>query len=94
MGFPMTMLVGLTLWAAGARAQDAADSLTDSVELPRVATDLAKALRDGQAASDSLNVPRYRNREPMRAAGTPKEQVSGTAVQISPDKTTRGGGDW
>lgn len=94
MRLSITMLLGMTLGAAGAWAQDSTDSLTDSVELPRVATDTAKALRDGQAASDSLNVPRYRNREPMRAAGTTKEQVTGKGVQISPDKTTRGGGDW
>lgn len=59
-----------------------------------IAVDTVKARRDGVAAAEAENQPHYRNREPMRAAGTPKERTTGAAMPISPDKTTRGGGDW
>lgn len=93
-----TWILVAALAASGALAQEDAgaippDPAASEVPVP-IAVDTAKAQRDGAAAAEAESLPRYRNREPMRASGTPKEQTDGTAKPISPDKTTRGGGDW
>jgi len=88
----------VAMGAMAAMAQEAAvlpPPLPAEAEVPvSIAVDTAKARRDGVAAAEAEGLPRYRNREPMRAAGAPKERTTGAAMPISPDKTTRGGGDW
>lgn len=58
-------------------------------------TALDSALRrQGEAAYDAQQEPIYRTREPVRAAGNSLEIVNGKGSAISPDKATRGNGDW
>jgi len=93
-----TWILLVAIASMGATAQDVALPMPPEPQEAgaqvSVAVDTAKALRDGAAAAEAENQPRYRNREPMRSAGAPKEQTTGGVMPISPDKTTRGGGDW
>lgn len=91
--FATILALGLGLSAA---AQEPTGPL-EGPEAPVVPVDTtldAHLRRQGEAAYEAQQEPGYRTREPARAAGTSREVVSGKGSAVSPDKATRGGGDW
>jgi len=87
-------MLAMVLFAAALHAQEETTSVVAETQVSALAVDTAKVARDGEAVALAESQPRYRNREPMRAAGTPKEQVTGNSTEVGPDKTSRLGGDW
>ncbi len=88
-------ILALALGLGVAAQESAAPKESDLASPGVVDTALAASLRkQGESAYEAQQEPNYRTREPARAAGTSREIVSGKGSAISPDKATRGGGDW
>lgn len=87
------LALGLCL---GVAAQEPTGS-ADGEKPPSSAQDTAlisDLRKQGESAYEALQEPNYRTREPARAAGNSLEIVNGKGSAISPDKATRGSGDW
>lgn len=86
----MAMVLALGL---GALAQEATGVGEAAAEPGGGRADTA-SLRQGEDAWKASLEPAYRTREPLRAAGTPKELVGGKGSGVGIDKTQKGSGDW
>lgn len=87
------LVLGLCMGAAAQEPTGPADG--DGTTPSAQDTALISGLRkQGESAYEALQEPNYRTREPVRAAGNSLEIVNGKGSAISPDKATRGGGDW
>lgn len=83
------LLLGLTSAVA---AQEQLPAVPENVVVMDSAAVAAR--HQGEAAYDAQQEPSYRTREPVRSAGTSKELTTGKGSELTPDKATRGNGDW